>query len=285
MKRIVSCCVSVAVVLALWVASAAAGDIAPVGATIGTDKQGNSIHRVRANGIDIAYKLIGSGEPLVMLMGLGGTMERWPQAIVDLLSKQYQLIILDNRGMGLTTVNDETFSYKLFADDVVGLLDALGVAKAHVLGYSLGSTMTQELLYEYPQRVNKAIIYATSVDGSNVAKVLSGMKITDPIILRYLEATAHWKTPLEKLPGITNPVLFLVGTADTVVGPESSKILATTLPGAWLVQFKNATHGLMFEAPTAFATTVLAFLEIDATIPPQTATTSARPIGHQEQPQ
>ena len=285
MKRIVYCCASVAVVLALLVASAFAGDIAPVGAAIGTDKQGNSIHRVRANGIDIAYKLIGSGQPLVMLMGLGGTMERWPQEVVDLLSKQYQLIILDNRGMGLTTVNDEAFSYKLFADDVVGLLDALGVAQANILGYSLGSTMTQELLYAYPQRVNKAIIYATSVDGSNVAKVLSGMQITDPIILRYLEATAHWKTPLEKLPGITNPVLFLVGTADTVVGPESSKILATTLPGAWLVQFKNATHGLMFEAPTAFATTVLAFLKIDATIPPQTAPTSARPIGHQEQPQ
>jgi len=111
----------------------------------------------------------------------------------------------------------------------------------------------------------------------------SNRTVTNPK-LRYIEATAHWKTPLEKLPGITNPVLFLVGTADTVVGPESSKILATMLPGAWLVQFKNATHGLMFEAPTAFATAVLAFLKIDATLPPQTAPTSARPSGHQEQP-
>ena len=284
MKRLISFGVSLAVVLALLAASVSAGPIVPVGAAIGADKKGNSIYRVRANGIEIAYKLIGQGEPLVMLMGLGGTMERWPEAVVALLSKQYQLILLDNRGMGLTTVNDEAFRYKLFADDVVGLLDALGVAKAHVLGFSLGSTMTQELLYAYPQRVNKAIIYATSVDGSNVAKALGGLKIADPVILRYLEATSHWKTPMEKLPGLTNPVLFLVGTADTVVGPESSKLLAATLPGAWLVQFKNATHELMFEAPTAFAQTVLAFLAIDATVQPQAATTNGRPAGRQEQP-
>ena len=284
MKRIVSLSASLAVVLALLATSATAGGIAPVGQAIGADKQGNSIHQIHANGIDIAYKLIGSGEPLVMLMGLGGVMDRWPQEIVDRLSKQYQLIILDNRGMGLTTVNDEVFSYKLFANDVVGLLDALKVEKANVLGYSLGSTMTQELLYEYPQRVNKAIVYATSVDGSNVSNVLAKMKITDPIIRRYIEATSHWKTPLEKLPGIANPVLFVVGTADTVVGVESSKLLATSIPGAWLAQFQNATHQLMFEAPTAFAKTVLAFLEIDATLPPQATTTSARPIGRQEQP-
>lgn len=284
MKQITSFVVSLFVVLAVVTASVSAGTISPVGASIGIDKQGNSIHRVQANGIDIAYKLIGSGEPLVLLMGLGGTMEQWPQAVIDLLSQQYQLIILDNRGMGLSTVNDDPFSYKLFADDVVGLLDALGVSKAHVLGYSLGSTMTQELLYEYPQRVNKAVVYATSVDGSNVAKLLDGVKISNPIIARYVEATAQWKTPMEKLPGITNPVLFLVGTADAVVGPESSRLLATSLPGAWLVQFRNATHGLMFEAPTAFAKTVLTFLEIDATVPPQEAKTGTRPTAGQERP-
>ncbi|MHC1791054.1 alpha/beta fold hydrolase [Solidesulfovibrio sp.] len=284
MKQITSCVASLFVVLALVTGSVAAGVISPVGASIGIDTQGNSIHRVRANGIDIAYKLIGSGEPLVLLMGLGGTMEQWPQAVIDLLSQQYQLILLDNRGMGFSTVNDAPFSYKLFADDIVGLLDALGVSKANVLGYSLGSTMTQELLYEYPQRVNKAVIYATAVDGSNVAKVLGGVKISNPIIARYVEATAHWKTPMEKLAGITNPVLFVVGTADAVVGPESSKLLATALPGAWLAQFTNATHRLMFEAPTAFAHTVLAFLKIDATVQPQEAKTGARPTAGQEQP-
>ena len=65
-------------------------------------------------------------------------MDRWPREFIDALSKQYQLIILDNRGMGYSTANDIKFSYKLFADDVISLFDALEVKKANVLGFSMG---------------------------------------------------------------------------------------------------------------------------------------------------
>ncbi len=68
-------------------------------------------------------------------MGLGGTMDRWPQEVIETLSKNYQLIIPDNRGMGYTTANEATFTYKLFADDVIALLDALQVQKVHVLAF------------------------------------------------------------------------------------------------------------------------------------------------------
>ncbi|HAA03974.1 MAG TPA: alpha/beta hydrolase, partial [Syntrophobacteraceae bacterium] len=145
------------------------------------------------------------------------------------------------------------------------------VEKTNVLGFSMGSTITQELLLEYPQRFNKAIIYATSTDGSNVAATLKGKaplgeSSINPIVLRQIEATTHWKTPLDKLPYITNQVMFIVGTSDTVVGVESSRTLASAIPGAWLVQFKNGSHGLMIEAPTEFARIVLDFLEINETV-------------------
>jgi pimeloyl-ACP methyl ester carboxylesterase len=215
--------------------------------------------------------LIGSGEPIVMIVGLGNTMDRWPKEVIDALSKKYQLILLDNRGMGYTTANDVTFTYKLFADDVIGLLDTLKVEKTNVLGFSMGSTIVQELLLEYPQRFNKAIIYATSTDGSNVAATLKGKaplgeSSVNTIVQRQIEATTHWKTPLDELTSITNQVMFIVGTSDVVVGVESSKTLASAIPGAWLVQFKNGSHGLMIEAPTEFAKIVLAFLEINETV-------------------
>ena len=162
------------VVMIVCVASVTAQVVTPSGKAMGKDKQGNAIHQVQANGIDMGYKLIGKGEPLVMIMGLGGTMERWPREVTDALSTKYQLIIPDNRGMGYSSVNDTTFTPRLLADDIIALLDALGVKKAHVLGYSLGSTITQELLLDYSQRFNKAIIYAPSTDGSKVAKVLEG---------------------------------------------------------------------------------------------------------------
>ena len=197
-----------------------------------------------------------------MIVGCGGTMDHWPQEVIETLSKKYQLILLDNRGMGYSTANDVTFTYKLFADDVIGLLTALGVKKANVLGHSMGSAITQKLLLEYPQRLNKAIISATSTDGSNVANKVSD----DPTVLRQMEATNHWKTPLDKLPLIANQVMIVVGTSDTVVGVESSKTLASAIPGAWLVQFKNATHNLIFEAPAEFAKIVLTFLDINETV-------------------
>ena len=258
--------ISLFVVMIVCGASVTAREITPVGKVVGKDKQGNSIYQVQANGIDVGYKLMGKGEPLVMIMGLGGTMERWPRKVTDALSTKYQLIIPDNRGMGYSTVNATAFTIKLLADDIIALLDVLGVKKTNVLGYSIGSTITQELLFDYSQRFNKAVIYAPSTDGSKVAKVLEEKTPDDPVILRYLEATTHWKTPMDQLSGITNQVMILVGTADTTVGVDSSKAIASAIPGAWLVQFKNATHPLMIATPIEFARIVLAFLDINETV-------------------
>jgi pimeloyl-ACP methyl ester carboxylesterase len=271
MKRITVLFVSLFMILTIGVYSATAKDIQPSGEKIGLDKESNAVYQINANGIKIGYKLIGSGEPLVMIVGLGNTMDRWPKEVIDALSKKYQLILLDNRGMGHTTANDVRFTYKLFAEDVIGLLDTLKVEKTNVLGFSMGSTITQELLLEYPQRFNKAVIYATSTDGSNIATTLKGKAPLDessinPIVLRQIEATTHWKTPLDKVASVTNQVMFIVGTSDTVVGTESSKQLASAIPGAWLVQFNNGSHGLMIEAPTEFAEIILAFLEINETV-------------------
>lgn len=263
--------ISLFMTLAIGIYSVTAQDIQLSGEMIGLDKEGNAIYRINSNGINIGYKLIGSGEPLVLIVGLGNTMDLWPKEVVDKLSKEYQLILLDNRGMGHTTANDVPFTYKLFADDVIGLLDALKVKKTNVLGFSMGSVIAQELLLVYPQRFNKAVIYATSTDGSNVVAALNGKTPSDkssinPIVLRQIEATTRWKTPLDQAARITNQVMFLVGTSDTVVGPESSKVLASAIPGAWLVQFKNGTHQLVVETPAEFAKIVLAFLGINETV-------------------
>ena len=61
--------------------------------------------------------------PAFVVRWMGGTMDRWLREVIEALSKKYQLIILDNWGMGYTTTNDATFSCKLFADGVIGLLN------------------------------------------------------------------------------------------------------------------------------------------------------------------
>jgi len=110
MKKVTVLFVSLFMILAIGAYSAAAQQILPTGEKIGLDKEGNAIYQINSYGIKIGYKLISSGEPLVMIVGLGNTMDLWPKEVIDALSKEYQLILLDNRGMGHTTANDATFT-------------------------------------------------------------------------------------------------------------------------------------------------------------------------------
>ena len=121
-----------------------------------------------------------------MIMGIANTVERWPDQILEASSKNYQLILLNNRGIGHTTANDEEFTHKLFAEDVIGFLDALNIEKINVFGVSMGRVTVQELLLEYPQRFNKAIIYATSIDGSLVAETIKNKLPKKNVLLRAL---------------------------------------------------------------------------------------------------
>lgn len=259
---------TLALTLAATVCAASAKDIAPVGKNIAMDAQGHAIYQVEGNGIRIGYKLIGSGEPLLLLTGLGCTMDRWTPEFIGEASKKYQLIVMDNRGMGYTTDNGVKFTYELFSQDVISLLDALGVSRTNVLGYSQSSVTTQNLLLYHPERVGKAVIHATSVNGKAVAAAFKGIDLPDnPTVKKQLMAAMDWESPLDKMPLIKNQVMLLVGTADNIVGTESSSTLARLIPGAWLVQFKNGTHHLQFEAPSEFSRIVLTFLEMDETIP------------------
>lgn len=260
------CALGLSLVATLCVASAK--DIAPIGENIAKDSQGHAIYQIEGNGIRIGYKLIGSGEPLLLLTGLGCTMDRWAPEFIEEASRKYQLIIMDNRGMGYTTDNGVKFTYELFSQDVISLLDALGVAKTNILGYSQSSVTTQNLLLYHPDRVGKAVIHATSINGKAVAAAFKNIDLPDnPTIKKQLMAAMDWESPLDKMPLIKSQVMLLVGTADNIVGTESSNTLARLIPGAWLVQFKNGTHHLQFEAPSEFSRIVLTFLEMNETIP------------------
>lgn len=252
----------------VFAASPLWADISPVGEKVGFCLGDNDVYKVHSGGIDIGYCLIGSGHPLLMLTGLGCTMDDWPEEVVEKLSARYQLVLMDNRGMGFSSEDGTDFSYPLFARDVLALMDELGLSKTYVLGYSQSSVTTQQLLLSAPERFEKAVIHATSVDGSSVADSLSKKfeeisESLSPVVKRQLEAAKTWKSPLDGLSHLSMPVMFLVGTDDTVVGADSSLKLASVMPGSWLVRFKGGSHRLMYEAPKDFASVVTQFLELN----------------------
>lgn len=115
--------------------------------------------------ITIACREVGSGEPLILIMGYAGTMDLWDTRMVNQLAQQYRVIVFDNRGMGHSTSSDREYTIRLFADDTAGLMDALGIKKAHVMGWSMGTFVAQELTLGYPEKVDKLILYAGNPGG------------------------------------------------------------------------------------------------------------------------
>ena len=81
------------------------------------------------------------------------------------LALNHTVIIFDNRGVGNTTSGTKSFSIQQFTNDTNGLLDALKIPKADVLGFSLGSLIAQELTITHPEKVNKLVLYGSSCGG------------------------------------------------------------------------------------------------------------------------
>jgi pimeloyl-ACP methyl ester carboxylesterase len=127
-------------------------------------------HNVTVGDIDIAYKQIGKpdAKPIILITGSSATMDMWnPLLLEQLASANYRVIIFENRGVGESTVGTKEFSISQFANDTLGLLDALGISKANVLGWSMGGMIAQQLAVTNPGRVDNLILYTTSCGGSN----------------------------------------------------------------------------------------------------------------------
>ncbi len=133
---------------------------------------------VQTNGITIEYDVTGSGEPLVLIMGLGEQMTTWPDEFVaKLVDVGFQVIRFDNRDIGLSTQSDgeppspvrtvasrivrrtpkAAYDVRDMAADTAGLLDALGVGAAHVVGVSMGGMIAQAMAIEHPAVVRSLV--------------------------------------------------------------------------------------------------------------------------------
>jgi pimeloyl-ACP methyl ester carboxylesterase len=116
--------------------------------------------KANVNGINISYGADGHGEPLVLIMGFAGPKIGWIFQNC-FFKKHYQVITLDNRGVWRTDKPKGPYSTKMMADDTVGLMDHLGIKKAHILGVSMGGMIAQELAINYPERVQKLVLGCT----------------------------------------------------------------------------------------------------------------------------
>ena len=119
---------------------------------------------VNVNGCEIYYEVHGQGDPLVLIMGLRRNLEWWYRQI-PALSQHFQVIAFDNRGAGRSDKPVMEYSIRLFADDTAGLMEALAIPKAHILGSSMGGYIAQELALNYPAKVKSLVLGCTGCGG------------------------------------------------------------------------------------------------------------------------
>ncbi|MBD3212260.1 MAG: alpha/beta fold hydrolase [Candidatus Lokiarchaeota archaeon] len=120
--------------------------------------------KAQVNGIELCYKISGSGYPLILIHGYGGQKEDWLPQVIE-LSKYFKIIYFDNRCSGESDHPNQPIKMETFVQDLKSVMDFLGIQKAHIAGRSLGGMIVQQFLVSYPEMVNKVILINTHYSG------------------------------------------------------------------------------------------------------------------------
>ena len=133
---------------------------------------------VKSNGININYEEYGSGEPLLLIMGLSAPGAAW-ELHVNEYKKHFRCIVLDNRGAGASDKPAGDYTTELMAADAVGVMDSLGIERFHINGISMGGAIAQQIAIAHPTRVKSCVITASwAVCGKYMKSVFEMLKNT-----------------------------------------------------------------------------------------------------------
>lgn len=266
------------------------------------------VEKARVSDIDIAYKTMGNGKPVMLISGASQGIDGWDQSTLTSLSSNHTVVVFDPRGVGNTSIGSKPYSMQQLANDTAGLMDALKIKEAHVLGYSLGSEIAQQLTVTYPEKVSSLVLVASTCGGKDgipkppefiklqadiTNKSLNNVSIPQDAINTLLSASygsgwiklypetvenfptaeevftsiapdtlrgqyeagigweaTNWNGACNELAKLAKPTLIITGTDDNDYIPHvNSLILAQKIPGAWLMQIKNAGHAVMAQYP------------------------------------
>jgi pimeloyl-ACP methyl ester carboxylesterase len=270
------------------------------------------LEKVRVGDIDIAYKMFGKGDPIILLNGASDGLDAWDPALLTVISTNHSVIAFDQRGIGNSTVGSQFYTHQQLANDTAGLLDALNISKADVVGLSLGSYLAQQFTIMHPDKVNSLTLVGSSCGGKDhtpkpaefirlqseiVNKSLNNISLsTDELreliaaslgsgwvklhpesvdvpanitslqqlkpglppeiadsqnkVGKYWEDNPQWSGTCDELATLDKPTLVITGIDDIKYQPYVNSLkIVEKIPGAWLVQIKNAGHAVMDQYP------------------------------------
>ena len=233
------------------------------------------------NGIKIWYAVFGHGRPVILLHGGLGNSNYWGKQ-VPVLAKHYEVIVMDSRGHGRSTRNEQPYGYDLMASDVVGLMDYLKIQKAAIVDWSDGAILGLDIALHHPERLSKLFAFAANSDPNGVADI-SKSPVFNAYIARaekeyeHLSATpTQYKAFLDQiskmwatqpnwtaadLKTITVPTWIVDADHDEAIKRENTEFMAANIPNAGLLLQPEVSHFSFLQDPQQFNNDVLHFLE------------------------
>ena len=272
--------------------TATIGKLVPGTRPAGTAALMGPVRQVRAGGITIGYRQFGSGPPLVLIAGEDSPMSYWGYELPLQLSRHFRVTEFDNRGVGWSTDQPKrAISIELMADDTARLIEALGIPKAIVVGWSTGGEIGLSLAERHPDKLRALVVSGATAGGSTEvdASMHSGSLLNSlfPASARAAELAYFagiLAMPVEKvglkiarrqaaaerrfaktndtynrLSSIHVPVLVTAGGVDGIVPPANARLIAARIPGVRLEIFPGAGHMMMFQDMDRFVRLVTSF--------------------------
>ncbi|MCI5052902.1 MAG: alpha/beta hydrolase [Simkaniaceae bacterium] len=121
--------------------------------------------KIQVEDSELYYEIHGEGHPLLLIAGFACDHSIW-QLILDELSKNFQVVIFDNRGSGQSTISDHPYSVEMLANDALDLVAQLEIEKPHLLGHSLGGAIAQEIAINHGDKIDKLVLANTTAQFS-----------------------------------------------------------------------------------------------------------------------
>lgn len=242
----------------------------------------------------------GSGDPILLIMGLGYPSYLWHRTR-PALKERFRTIALDNRGSGQSEAPAGPYSIALMASDAAAALDAAGVERAHVFGLSMGGMIAQEFALQYPTRVRSLILGCTAPGGPNAVR--AEKRVTEILMGNGLSPEEHARamrpyvydssTPLDRieedlairrqwfpkpeaykaqlqgifeweaysrLRKIAASTLVIHGETDRLVPVGNADLIASRINGSQLVKLSRASHIFITDQPEASLKAIMDFL-------------------------
>ncbi len=240
--------------------------------------------------VKLYYEEVGQGMPIVLVHGYPLDHSIWKET-AERLARYARVILPDLRGYGKSPRTDGVYSMRLMADDLLMMLDSLGIDKVIMAGHSMGGYITLEFAHSHPDRLAGLGLIASQTAGDGMEKRQNRLATADKVHKKGIEVVAESMSKMltgvgsmqqellaliracasregvegalrgmadradstERLASMSVPAVVIHGTQDAIIPLEKAQEAAQLLPWGWLVKLEGAGHMPMMEHPDATA--------------------------------